>query len=225
MFEMLQLGFMEFLGFCGFIQNKRFKDPLTKQEELRCLERLALKDEQARNMLIEHNLRLVAHIVKKYDIKKMDKDDLISVGTIGLIKAIDTFKLESGHKLTTYAARCIENEILMALRVNQKHSQTVSLNETIQKDNDDSLSLIDCLASNEEDVIDTFMKKENIEKMMSRFKILDEREKDILMKRYGLFNHEEMTQKAIAQEYNISRSYVSRIEKRAIIQLCKAFYQ
>ncbi|WP_273398748.1 RNA polymerase sporulation sigma factor SigK [Traorella massiliensis] len=225
MFEMLQLGFMEFLGFCGFIQNKRFKDPLTKQEELRCLERLALKDEQARNMLIEHNLRLVAHIVKKYDIKKMDKDDLISVGTIGLIKAIDTFKLESGHKLTTYAARCIENEILMALRVNQKHSQTVSLNETIQKDNDDSLSLIDCLASNEEDVIDTFMKKENIQKMMSHFKILDEREKDILMKRYGLFNHEEMTQKAIAQEYNISRSYVSRIEKRAIIQLCKAFYQ
>lgn len=225
MFEMLQLGFMEFLGFCGFIQNKRFKDPLTKQEELRCLERLALKDEQARNMLIEHNLRLVAHIVKKYDIKKMDKDDLISVGTIGLIKAIDTFKLESGHKLTTYAARCIENEILMALRVNQKHSQTVSLNETIQKDNDDSLSLIDCLASNEEDVIDTFMKKENIQKMMSHFKILDDREKDILMKRYGLFNHEEMTQKAIAQEYNISRSYVSRIEKRAIIQLCKAFYQ
>ena len=225
MFEMLQLGFMEFLGFCGFIQNKRFKDPLTKQEELHCLERLALKDEQARNMLIEHNLRLVAHIVKKYDIKKMDKDDLISVGTIGLIKAIDTFKLESGHKLTTYAARCIENEILMALRVNQKHSQTVSLNEMIQKDNDDSLSLIDCLASNEEDVIDTFMKKENIEKMMSHFKILDEREKDILMKRYGLFNHEEMTQKAIAQEYNISRSYVSRIEKRAIIQLCKAFYQ
>lgn len=225
MFEMLQLGFMEFLGFCGFIQNKRFKDPLTKQEELRCLERLALKDEQARNMLIEHNLRLVAHIVKKYDIKKMDKDDLISVGTIGLIKAIDTFKLESGHKLTTYAARCIENEILMALRVNQKHSQTVSLNETIQKDNDDSLSLIDCLASDEEDVIDTFMKKENIQKMMSHFKILDEREKDILMKRYGLFNHEEMTQKAIAQEYNISRSYVSRIEKRAIIQLCKAFYQ
>ena len=225
MFEMLQLGFMEFLGFCGFIQNKRFKDPLTKQEELRCLERLALKDEQARNMLIEHNLRLVAHIVKKYDIKKMDKDDLISVGTIGLIKAIDTFKLESGHKLTTYAARCIENEILMALRVNQKHSQTVSLNETIQKDNDDSLSLLDCLASNEEDVIDTFMKKENIQKMMSHFKILDEREKDILMKRYGLFNHEEMTQKAIAQEYNISRSYVSRIEKRAIIQLCKAFYQ
>ena len=225
MIEMLQLGFMEFLGFCGFIQNKRFKDPLTKQEELRCLERLALKDEQARNMLIEHNLRLVAHIVKKYDIKKMDKDDLISVGTIGLIKAIDTFKLESGHKLTTYAARCIENEILMALRVNQKHSQTVSLNETIQKDNDDSLSLIDCLASNEEDVIDTFMKKENIQKMMSHFKILDEREKDILMKRYGLFNHEEMTQKAIAQEYNISRSYVSRIEKRAIIQLCKAFYQ
>ena len=113
----------------------------------------------------------------------------------------------------------------MALRVNQKHSQTVSLNETIQKDNDDSLSLIDCLASNEEDVIDTFMKKENIQKMMSHFKILDEREKDILMKRYGLFNHEEMTQKAIAQEYNISRSYVSRIEKRAIIQLCKAFYQ
>ena len=225
MFEFLQLGFIEFLGFCGFIQNKRFKDPLTKQQEAHYLELLSQKNEEARNVLIEHNLRLVAHIVKKYDIKKMDRDDLISIGTIGLIKAIDTFKIESGHKLTTYAARCIENEILMALRVNQKHSQNVSLNETIQKDNDDSLSLLDCLAQEEEDIIDTFMKRENIQKMMSHFAILDEREKDILIKRYGLFNHEEMTQKAIAQEYNISRSYVSRIEKRAIIQLCKAFYQ
>lgn len=225
MFEFFQIGFIEFLSFCGFIQNKRFKDPLSKQEELHYLDLLAKKDEQARNMLIEHNLRLVAHIVKKYDIKKMDKDDLISIGTIGLIKAIDTFKPESGHKLTTYAARCIENEILMALRTNQKHAQNVSLNETIQKDNDDSLSLLDCLAQEEEDVIDTFMKKENIQKMMSHFSILNEREKDILIKRYGLFNHEEMTQKAIALEYNISRSYVSRIEKRAIIQLCKAFYQ
>ncbi len=113
----------------------------------------------------------------------------------------------------------------MALRSNQKHAQTVSLNETIQRDSDDSLSLMDCISKDEDDIIDTFMKKENIEKMMAHFKILDQREQDILIKRYGLFNHEEMTQKAIALQYNISRSYVSRIEKRAIIQLCKAFYQ
>lgn len=225
MFEILQFGLMEFLGFCGFIQNQRFKDPLTKQEEEHYLLLHSQKDEQARNMLIEHNLRLVAHIVKKYDIKKIDKEDLISIGTIGLIKAIDTYKFDSGHKLATYAARCIENEILMALRVAQKHGQTVSLNETIQKDSDDSLSLIDCIAQEEVDIIDTFIKKENIQKMMVHFNILNPREQDILMKRYGLFNHEEMTQKAIAEEYKISRSYVSRIEKRALIQLCKAFYQ
>lgn len=112
MFEFIQLGFIEFLGFCGFIKNQRFKEPLTKQQEAEYLQRLTLHDENARNALIEHNLRLVAHIVKKYDIKKIDKDDLISIGTIGLIKAIDTYKLDSGHKLTTYAARCIENEIL-----------------------------------------------------------------------------------------------------------------
>lgn len=225
MFELLQVGFIEFLGFCGFIQNQRFKDPLSKQDEEYYLKLLSQKDKHARDVLIEHNLRLVAHIVKKYDIKKNDKDDLISIGTIGLIKAIDTFKLESGHKLTTYAARCIENEILMSLRMNQKHHQTISLNETIQKDNEDSIALIDCLSKEEDDIIDTFMKKENIQKMMNHFHILDEREQDILIKRYGLFNHEEMTQKAIAQEYNISRSYISRIEKRALIQLCKAFYQ
>lgn len=225
MFEFLQIGFMEFLGFCGFVQSRRFKDPLTSQQEAQYLKLLEEKDENARNMLIEHNLRLVAHIVKKYDIRKIEKEDLISIGTIGLIKAIDTFNPHSGHKLTTYAARCIENEILMALRMNQKHLSCVSLNETIQKDNDDSLSLMDTIASEDDDVIDTVMKKENIEKMMKYFHILDEREKDILIKRYGLFNHQEMTQKAIASEYQISRSYVSRIEKRAIIQLCKAFYQ
>lgn len=222
MFEIIQFGFIEFLGFCGFLQNQRFKDPLTKQEEEHYLFLLSQKDEEARNILIEHNLRLVAHIVKKYDIKKMDKEDLISIGTIGLIKAIDTFKFDSGHKLTTYAAKCIENEILMALRMNQKHSQTISLNETIQKDSDDSLCLIDCISKEEDDIIDTFMKKENIHKMMAHFSILNEREQDILKKRYGLFHQKEMTQKAIAEEYQISRSYVSRIEKRALIQLYKA---
>ena len=225
MFEILQLGFLEFLSFCGFVQNKRFKDPLSKEEEEKTIQLLSLNDKEARDKLIEHNLRLVAHIVKKYDIKKYDKDDLISIGTIGLIKAIDTFNPNNGHKLATYAARCIENEILMSLRVNQKHSQTLSLNDNIQHDEDDSLSLLDCISKDEEDVIDTYMKKENIQKMMSCFNILNEKEQDILIKRYGLFNHEEMTQKAIALEYNISRSYISRIEKRALIQLSKAFYQ
>lgn len=112
MFEFLQLGFMEFLGFFGFIKNQRFKDPLTKEQEMMYLLQLEKKDQHARDMLIEHNLRLVAHIVKKYDIRKIDKEDLISIGTIGLIKAIDTYRLNSGHKLTTYAAKCIENAIL-----------------------------------------------------------------------------------------------------------------
>ena len=225
MFEFLQLGLFEFLSFCGFVQNKRFKDPLSKEDELHYIQLNALNDLEARDKLIEHNLRLVAHIVKKYDIKKYDKDDLISIGTIGLIKAVDSFNPDSGHKLATYASKCIENEILMSLRMNQKHSNHLSLNESIQHDDDDSLSLIDCISKDEEDIIDTYMKKENIHKMMSHFHLLNEREQDILMKRYGLFNHEEMTQKAIALEYNISRSYISRIEKRALIQLSKAFYQ
>lgn len=223
MFEIFSVTVFQFLSYCGFIQSKRFKDPLTREKEAEMLFLLSQNDAHAREVLIEHNLRLVAHIVKKYDIKKMDKDDLISIGTIGLIKAIDTFKIESGHKLTTYAARCIENEILMALRSNRKHLNTLSLNEQIQESDGNALSLIDVIADEEVNVIDNFMMLENVSRLMKFFPILDEREKDILTKRYGLFNQQEMTQKEIALEYGISRSYVSRIEKRATIKLYKAF--
>lgn len=223
MFEYLNISFIQFLGYCGFIQSKRFKDPLSKEKEMEMLLLLDQKDPMAREMLIEHNLRLVAHIVKKYDIRKMEKEDLISIGTIGLIKAIDTYKRESGHKLTTYAARCIENEILMALRSNMKHLNTLSLNEQIQESDGNALSLLDVIADEEVDIIHHFMLKENIHKMMACFSILDEREQDILTKRYGLFHQKEMTQKEIAALYQISRSYVSRIEKRATIRLFKEF--
>ncbi len=223
MFELFSISMVQLMAYCGFIQSRRFKDPLTKEKEAEMLILLAKGDAEAREMLIEHNLRLVAHIVKKYDIKKMERDDLISIGTIGLIKAVDTFKIESGHKLTTYAARCIENEILMALRSNIKHFNTLSLNESIQESDGNALSLIDVIADEQIDIISDFMKLENVTRMMTYFPILDEREKDILTKRYGLFGHHEMTQKEIAIQYNISRSYVSRIEKRATIKLFKEF--
>ena len=225
MFVLFAQWLSQMMTFVGFIQSRRFKDPLTKEEEAIMIERLNKGDIEARNALIEHNLRLVAHIVKKYDIHKIDKEDLISIGTIGLIKAIDTYRSDTGHKLTTYAARCIENEILMTLRSNVKHANTRSLNEPIQTDSDGSeMCLIDAVAdSRGKDPIDEFMLCENIKKMMKYLDLLDQRELEIITKRYGLFNQPELTQKEIAKEYHISRSYVSRIEKRATIKLYKAF--
>lgn len=224
MFETLLSCFTNLFTYLGFIQSRRFKDPLSKEEEAELLLKLEQHDPEARNKLIEHNLRLVAHIVKKYDIKKIDKEDLISIGTIGLIKAIDTYRLETGHKLTTYAARCIENEILMAIRSNAKHASTISLNEPIGNESDgSSMSLIDAIASEATNPIDDYMLDENIRKMKDYLYVLDQRELDILTRRYGLFNHPEQTQKEIAKEFHISRSYVSRIEKRAIINLYKEF--
>lgn len=225
MFVLFAQWLSQMMTYIGFIQSKRFKEPLSKEEETEMIERLNAHDSKARNKLIEHNLRLVAHIVKKYDIHKIDKEDLISIGTIGLIKAIDTYRSDTGHKLTTYAARCIENEILMALRSNTKHANTLSLNEAIHNDGDGSeMCLIDAVADPAcKDPVDDFMLNENLKKMMKYLDILDERELEILTKRYGLFNQKEQTQKEIAKEYNISRSYVSRIEKRATIKLYKAF--
>ncbi len=224
MFEILANCFSSLFAYLGFIQSQRFKDPLSKADEAKYLALLKENDSHAREVLIEHNLRLVAHIVKKYDIKKIDKEDLISIGTIGLIKAIDTFKPETGHKLTTYAARCIENEILMALRSNAKHLNNLSLNEPIAKDDEGNMTLIDTIACDEKnDVIADFMLQENIETLMQVLHVLDEREFEIIKRRFGLFNQKEQTQKEIAQEFHISRSYVSRIEKRATIKLYKAF--
>lgn len=220
--EMLQQALIYFVG---FIKTNSFPQPLSKDEEERCLKLLKEKDHDARNLLIEHNLRLVAHIVKKFDVQKELPEDLISVGTIGLIKGIDSFDLDKGHKLTTYISRCIENEILMHLRNSKKAYKTLSLNDPIGQDKDGSeICLIDVIGDDTQiNVIDKITTEENIARLMNYFTLLDEREKSILAKRYGLFNQEVMTQREIARQEKISRSYVSRIEKRAFMKLLRAF--
>ena len=201
-----------------------FPDPLPANEELDCLKKMADGDKEARAKLIEHNLRLVAHIVKKYDSNNLNTDDLISIGTIGLIKGIDSFKLEKNNKLTTYVARCIENEILMYFRSNKKNTQTVSLNDSIGYDKDgNEISLIDVIKSQNPEINDLLHKKENVSLISKSLNVLNDREKEIIINRFGLNDKKELTQKEIADKLNISRSYVSRIEKRAISKLYREF--
>lgn len=209
--------------FTGSYSNNAFKEPLSKEEEEKQIKLLLNKDKDARNMLIEHNLRLVSHIVKKYN-NNEDNEDLISIGIIGLIKGIDSFTNEKGSKLTTYCARCIENEILMYFRNNKKNNLVVSLDKQIGYDKDgNEISLVDILKTDSIDYIEDINLKNNIELLLKNINILSNREKIILSKRYGLFNYEELTQKEIANELNISRSYVSRIEKRALTKLLREF--
>lgn len=167
----------------------------------------------------------MAHIVKKYDIKREMKEDLISIGTIGLIKAIDTFKADKGHKLTTYASRCIENEILMYLRSSKNNFTNISLNEPIASEKDGSeITLIDAISlPQNKSIIEDMIVRENIEKLKKHMHVLDERELTIITKRFGLKNEDEQTQREIAKELHISRSYVSRIEKRAFMKLYREF--
>lgn len=209
--------------FTGSYSNNAFKEPLSKEEEEKQIKLLLKKDKDARNTLIEHNLRLVSHIVKKYN-NNEDNEDLISIGIIGLIKGIDSFTNEKGSKLTTYCARCIENEILMYFRNNKKNNLVVSLDKQIGYDKDgNEISLVDILKTDSIDYIEDINLKNNIELLLKNINILSNREKIILSKRYGLFNYEELTQKEIANELNISRSYVSRIEKRALTKLLREF--
>ena len=197
-----------------------FPNPLDKDEELKLINDMTNGDKDARAKLIEHNLRLVAHIVKKFEKFENNNDDLISIGTIGLIKGIDSFKPEKNNKLTTYAARCIENEILMHFRANKKNNNNVSLNDSIGYDKDgNEINLIDVIKANNKDIIDELNNKENILLLQKYLNILSDREKEIIIKRFGLFDSLEHTQKEIAHELNISRSYVSRIEKRAISKI------
>ena len=176
----------------------------------------------ARNKLIEHNLRLVAHIVKKFDSK--DTDDLISIGTIGLIKGIDSYKNNKKTKITTYAARCIQNEILMYYRSNKNKGNTISLNDTIGYDKEgNEINLIEMIKDKDIDLFDKIDIKNNIMLLNKYLKVLNLREKEIIIKRYGLYNTLEMTQKEIAKELKISRSYVSRIEKRALTKMLTEF--
>lgn len=212
------------LCYVGYIRSNSFQQPLDKEEEARCISLLSERDEEARNKLIEHNLRLVAHIVKKYDIRKEQKEDLISIGTIGLIKAIDSFKPEKGHKLTTYASKCIENEILMYLRSSKNYFQNVSLNEAIATDKDGSeITLIDAISAPEDNIIDDMMLEDNVSKLKRFIHVLDARELEIITKRFGLYGQKEQTQREIAKTMNISRSYVSRIEKRAFMKIYREF--
>jgi len=211
------------LFFSGSYSNNAFPEPLSKEEEEKQIELLLKKDKNARNTLIEHNLRLVSHIVKKYNANE-DSDDLISIGIIGLIKGIDSFSPSKGNKLTTYCARCIDNEILMHFRNNKKNNSNISLDEQVGYDKDgNEISLLDILKTPNVDYIEDINLKDNINMLLKYMNILSEREKLIINKRYGLFNNEELTQKEIAKELGISRSYVSRIEKRALTKLLREF--
>ena len=201
-----------------------FPNPLSKEEEEKLIKKMMQNDREARNKLIEHNLRLVAHIVKKFERFENNTDDLISIGTIGLIKGIDSFKPDKKNRITTYVARCIENEILMYFRANKKNNNNVSLNDSIGYDKDgNEINLIDVIKANNVDIIEELHTKDNIESINKFLSILTPREKEIIIKRFGLFNTDELTQKEIAEELNISRSYVSRIEKRAISKIYREF--
>ena len=222
--KILSILFKDFSLFSLSYSNNIFPEPLETDDEQKYIELMLSGDKDARNILIEHNLRLVAHIVKKYDTNKDDIDDLISIGTIGFIKGIDSYKTNKGIKLTTYVARCIENEILMFYRGDKKNSKNISINESIGFDKEgNEISLLDILKTPKPDYALDIHKKDNIKLMKTYFKYLTKREKEILIKRYGLDDKDELTQKEIAKELGISRSYVSRIEKRAITKILREF--
>lgn len=214
----------DMLFFTGSYSNNVFPEPLNEEEEHDAIIKMQNGDKNARNLLIERNLRLVAHIVKKFESKWVSQDDLISIGTIGLIKGIDSYNESKKTKITTYAARCIENEILMYFRSNKKRDNDVSLNDSIGYDKDgNEINLMDVLKDNTTDFAEVIHTKDNIQDLSKYLTLLNEREKEIIIKRYGLLNKKEKTQKEIAQELNISRSYVSRIEKRALTKMLKEF--
>ncbi len=222
--RILKYLFKDFYIFTAAYSNNVFPDPLTKEEEERLIKEMNLGNKGARNKLIEHNLRLVAHIVKKYEHSKEDSDDLISIGTIGLIKGIDSFSKHHGTRLTTYAARCIENEILMYFRSNKKNNKNISLNEMIGFDKDgNEITFLDILKTPDPEFDMKLHQKQNISKLKKYFSILSNREKELMIQRYGLNGKKEVTQKEIAESLKISRSYVSRIEKRALTKLLREF--
>ena len=204
---------------------KTFLSPLTIQEEKQYLKQLGEGSLEAKHILIEHNMRLVAHVVKKYQNVEEDMEDLISIGTIGLIKAIDTFRVEKGNKLATYAARCIENELLMMLRTKRKSNRETSLYEPIGTDREgNEIRLYDVIESDEEDACMQLALKNDISLLYEKLEsVLTDREQLILKKRYGLYGEKEYTQKEVAASLGISRSYVSRIEKGAIQKLRPCF--
>jgi len=205
----------------GYLNNQVFPQPLDAEEEKLCLDELQHGSEEARNKLIEHNLRLVAHVVRKYESSGEDMEDLISIGIIGLIKAIRTYNHERGVRLATYAARCIENEVLMHLRNIKKLKQEVSIYDPIGYDKEgNEISLIDIL-TNDCEIIEQIDARLQEEKIKNNLGVLNRRERQVIEMRYGIFSGLKETQRDIAKKLGISRSYVSRIEKRAVSKLMK----
>lgn len=213
-----------FLFVLHICHSETFPKPLTKKEEEMFIDLAHKGDINARNKLVEHNLRLVAHIIKKYYHCVSDQDDLVSIGTIGLIKAVNTYNPERNIKLSSYASRCIENEILMHFRNTKKSAQDISLNEAIDSDKDGNpLTLMDIM-SVEDNILEDISTKINLEKLNTYMQeVLTQREIEILNYRFGLNNIKPLTQREIAKKLNISRSYVSRIEKKALELLRKRY--
>ena len=204
---------------------KTFAQPLTAREEREYLERYKEGDQDARNVLINRNMRLVAQVVKKYQGSDYETEDLLSVGTIGLIKAVNTFDLDKGSRLATYAAKCVENEILMLFRANKKYSREVSIYDPIGTDKDgETVSLLDILEVDGVEALDQVILKQDVKRLYEAYELnLKETEKTVIRLRYGLFGSKEYTQREIAGILGISRSYVSRIEKKAIEKLRDGF--
>jgi RNA polymerase sporulation-specific sigma factor len=224
MWNLLKKIFKDFYIFTAAYSNNVFPDPLSKEEEEECVTKAKLGDKNARNKLIEHNLRLVAHIVKKYDHRREDVDDLISIGTIGLIKGIDSYSHKHGTRITTYCARCIENEILMYFRSDKKNNKNISISESVGFDKDgNEITFLNILKTPKPDFAMDIHQQNNISLLKEYFNILTDREKEIICKRYGLNGGDEITQKEIAEQLGISRSYVSRIEKRALTKILREF--
>lgn len=204
---------------------KTFLSPLTMEQESECLKKMKNGDLEARNELIERNMRLVAHVAKKYQSPEDEMEDLISIGTIGLIKAVETYKEDYGSRLATYAARCIDNELLMHFRAKKKTSKEVSLYEPIGTDKEgNQIQLLDVVVSEDEDVVELMEQDRKVRRLNEIIpQTLSGRELFIIINRYGLYGKKTMTQREIARKLGISRSYVSRIEKRAIEKLRQAF--
>jgi RNA polymerase sporulation-specific sigma factor len=204
---------------------KTFLSPLTMEQESECLKKMKNGDLEARNELIERNMRLVAHVAKKYQSPEDEMEDLISIGTIGLIKAVETYKEDYGSRLATYAARCIDNELLMHFRAKKKTSKEVSLYEPIGTDKEgNQIQLLDVVVSEDEDVVELLEQDRKVRRLNEIIpQTLSGRELFIIINRYGLYGKKTMTQREIARKLGISRSYVSRIEKRAIEKLRQAF--
>ena len=223
--NMLLSVIARFIGLIlGIEDAESFPPPLTKEEEFELFRRAAGGDGAARSRIIEHNLRLVPHVIKKYYSTYEAQDELVSVGSMGLIKAADSFKYEYGTRFATYGARCIQNEILMYFRSRKKLQNEVSINEEIDIDTEGNpLTYMDIISS-DENIADTLDMKEHIERLRGYIEeVLDGRERQIIKLRYGLAGHRPRTQREVAEGLGISRSYVSRIEKKALLELKRAF--